>query len=168
MSAASSDSRHMMSSVSITAASLHHQRAAPPLVEVVEELVASGREPRNVDRDRPTGWHPELAVQLEALELDRRRGLVRDLEAQALARRGLDLGGREAVLGNRQRDRPLLGPHRRGEREEEGGEQEAGPGHERPIVENAFQSQVPRVGEGLYHTRTPPGGEIEAAYSLSG
>src|SRR2546426_9472723 len=160
MSAASSDSRHMMSSVSITAASLHHQRAAPLLVEVVEELVASRREPRDVDRDRPTGRHHALAVQLEALELDRRRGLVRDLEAQALARRGLDLGGREAVLGNGQRDGPLLRPHRRGE-EEERGEQEAGPAHERPIVENAFQFQVPRGGEGLYHTRTPPGGEIE-------
>src|SRR5207247_2161919 len=60
-----------------------------------------------------------LAVQLEALELDRDRGLVRDLEAQALARRRLDLGGREAVLGDRQRDGPLLGPHRRGEHEEE-------------------------------------------------
>src|SRR5437879_2544878 len=86
MSAASSDSRHMMSSVSITAASLHHQRAAPLLVEVVEELVASRREPRDVDRDRLTGRHHALAVQLEALELDRRRGLVRDLEAQARER----------------------------------------------------------------------------------
>src|SRR2546428_1158408 len=138
-SAASSDSRHMMSSVSITAASLHHQRAAPLLVEVVEELVASRREPRDVARDRPTGRHHALAVQLEALELDRRRGLVRDLEAQALARRGLDLGGREAVLGNGQRDRPLLRPHRGGEREEQRGEQEAGWAHERRIVENAFQ-----------------------------
>src|SRR5437867_7050403 len=119
MSAASSDSRHMMSSVSITAGSLHHQRAAPLLVEVVEELVAPGREPRNVDRDRPPGRHHALAVQLEALELDRDRGLVRDLEAQALARRRLDLGGREAVLGDRQRDGPLLGPHRRDEHEEE-------------------------------------------------
>src|SRR5438034_5381386 len=87
MSAASSDSRHMMSSVSITAASLHHQRAAPLLVEVVEELVASGREPRDVDRDRPTGRHHALAVQLEALELDRRRGLVRELRAEPRARR---------------------------------------------------------------------------------
>src|SRR2546425_5951990 len=130
MSAASSDSRHMMSSVSITAASLHHQRAAPLLVEVVEELVASGREPRDVDRDRLAGRHHALAVQLEALELDRYRGLVRDLEAQALARRRLDLGGREAVLGDGQRDGPLLGPHRGGEREEERGEQEAGWAHE--------------------------------------
>src|SRR6266516_1807340 len=153
-SAASSDSRHMMSSVSITAASLHHQRAAPLLVEVVEELVASGREPRDVDRDRPTGRHHALAVQLEALELDRRRGLVRDLEAEALARRGLDLGGREAVLGNRQRDRPLLRPHRGGEREEERGEQEAGWAHGRRLVENAFQFHMgarplsrPRAGD---------------------
>src|SRR5437870_10960591 len=138
MSAASSDSRHMMSSVSITAGSLHHQRAAPLLVEVVEELVAPGREPRNVDRDRPPGRHHALAVQLEALELDRDRGLVRDLEAQALARRRLDLGGREAVLGNRQRDRPLLRPHRDGEREEERGEQEAGWAHGRRLVETLF------------------------------
>src|SRR5207244_3871081 len=53
--------------------------------------------------------------------------------------------GREAVLGNGQRDGPLLGPHGGGE-EEERGEQEAGPGHERHIVENAFQFQVPRAG----------------------
>src|SRR2546427_7121932 len=127
MSAASSDSRHMMSSVSITAASLHQQRAAPLLVEVVEELVASGREPRDVDRDRLAGRHYALAIQLEALELDRRRGLVGDLEAQALARRRLDLRGRKAVLGDGQRDGPLLGPYRRGEHDEERSEQGAGP-----------------------------------------
>src|SRR2546425_5353551 len=157
MSAASSDSRHMMSSVSITAASLHHQRAAPLLVEVVEELVASRREPRDVDRDRLTGRHHALAVQLEALDLDRRRGLVRDREAQARARRGLDLGGREAVLGNGQRDRPLLRPHRGGERKEERGEQEAGWAHERRLVENAFQFPM-----GPRPLSRPAGGGIES------
>src|SRR5438093_5073032 len=152
-SAASSDSRHMMSSVSITPASLHHQRAAPLLVEVVEELVASGREPRDVDRDRPPRRHDALAVQLEALELDRGRGLVRDLEAQALARRRLDLGGREALLGDGQRDGPFLGPRRRTEREEEAhrgscrDEQATEPGHGPSLVENGFQFQVlPRRG----------------------
>src|SRR6266566_1009781 len=134
MSAASSDSRHMMSSVSITAASLHHQRAAPLLVEVVEELVASRREPRDVDRDHLTGRHHALAVQLEALELDRRRGLVRDLEAQALAR-----------------------PHRGGEREEERGEQEAGWAHERQLVENAFQFHM-----GARPLSRPAGGGISS------
>src|SRR2546426_4147872 len=122
MCAASSDSRHMMSRVSITAASLHHQRAAPVLVEVVEELVAPGREPRDVDRDRLAGRYHALAVQLEALELDCGRGPVRDLEAQALPRHRLDLRGREAVLGDGHGDGALLGPRRRGEREEPEGE----------------------------------------------
>ena len=39
---------------------------------------------------------------------------------------------------------------RSGEREEEGGEQEAA-GHERPIVENAFQFQVPRAAGTVPH-----------------
>src|SRR5256712_4754866 len=154
MSAASSDSRHMMSSVSITAGSLHHQRAAPLLVEVVEELVAPGREPRNVDRDRPPGRHHALAVQLEALELDRDRGLVRDLEAQALARRRLDLGGREAVLGDRQRDGPLLGPHRRGEHEEEAERESAHAGRRGLGASEQGSARSARAADG------PPGDKV--------
>src|SRR5215470_9859050 len=107
-SAASSVSRHVMRSVSSIESSLDRQHATPLLVEVVEELVATGRQSREIDRRLLTGWHHALAVELEALELDRRRRLVAHLETDAGPRRGGDGGRLEALGLHAQRDRQLF------------------------------------------------------------
>src|SRR5438552_2216288 len=94
MSAASSDSRHTISSVSNTP-SPYQQRAAALLVEIVEELVPAGSESGDVDGRRLPRLDHALAVQLEALELDRCRGPIGHLETHAGTGRRLELLARE-------------------------------------------------------------------------
>src|SRR5438445_8658987 len=119
-SAASSDSRQAIRSVSSTAPSPYQQRATALLVKVVEELIAPGPEARDVHRGRLPRLDHALAVQLEALELDRHRGPVGDLEADAGAGGRLDLGRRESRLLDRERDRPVLRCHPSGNPQQEG------------------------------------------------
>src|SRR5580765_3210246 len=107
--AASSVSRHMMSRVWIIGRSLHDEHAFALGMEVVEELVAAGAQPGEVDGDPLAGLDDPLAVQLEALELDGRGGLVRDVEADLGAARRLDLGRREPAVVHGQRDGDVVG-----------------------------------------------------------
>src|SRR5438552_5821418 len=118
MSAASSDSRHTISSVSNTP-SPYQQRAAALLVEIVEELVPAGSESGDVDGRRLPRLDHALAVQLEALELDRCRGPIGHLETHAGTGRRLDLRRREPCLLDGKHDCPILARGGAAGREEE-------------------------------------------------
>src|ERR1043166_2437050 len=109
--AASRVSRQVISRIWIIAPSLRDQHAFALGMEVVEELVPSRRETRQVDRDLLAGLNHALAVQLEALALDRERRRVGDLQADLGPAGRRDLRRLEAGLVHGERHRDVVRPY---------------------------------------------------------
>src|SRR5262249_37163588 len=115
MSAASRVSRHAMSTVWIMVSSLDDQDALPLGMEVVEELVAAGGKPGEIDGARLPRLDRPTAVQLEALELDGGTGVVADFEPDLRAARRLHPRRLEAPVPHGERHGDLVRAARRAE-----------------------------------------------------
>src|SRR5262249_22856010 len=88
--------------------SLHDDRAAVALVEVVEELVAAGRQRTDAHRALALRRDHLFDAQADALELDRLGVPVPDRNDERLVRRRAQFGRLKAAVLNRHAERRFL------------------------------------------------------------